>query len=27
LFKGIYENIEIFNKLLSILNKWKEFYF
>jgi hypothetical protein len=27
LFKGIYENTEIFNKLLSILNKWKEFYF
>jgi hypothetical protein len=27
LFKGIYENTEIFNKLLSIVNKWKEFFF
>jgi len=27
LFKGIYENTEIFNKLLSIVEKWKEFLF
>lgn len=27
LFKGIYENTEIFNKLLSIVNKWKKFLF